>query len=285
MILMLITFMVPIIIIGYVSLDINKKNSDILDYYMKHKENYVITLFVLLISIILLSFQAGFANLDREFWLSFIPNLITDLVGIIIAVFIINIILNRRQERQEKAKTYRMMGNRYEQLIIQMVKLYISAISRKPFVTGREEITITKIKSMLEETIGDINFQIDENFFTKPIEVLIFHENMTTNNVFDKFRDHYVDRIDFTEYIKREIQGSLDNFINRYISILPQDLKELLFSLEDLTSGNMFLNPKKLNPQMNPSNINFDPEVFRNFYRDFGEVLMLLLTYFEDEQY
>lgn len=251
---------------------------------LKNKEHLYIGGVILILTLILLVVQMIFRGLNGDFWLSIIPNLITDLIGFVIATYIFSLLLNRKQERDVKQRAYKMIGEKYKEVISSISELYIICLTREPMKSKGNLPKLDECLEQIKNINNNIEEYIDSNFFVNKIHLIYFNDKKDTNNVFERFEDHYIDRMTYTEYFKNEVNVKIDLLLTKYISVLPDDLRKLLFFLENNMRNNIFLDPNFLIPNINPSKIKFEVQEFVNGYAAIGSSLISLINYFEYEE-
>lgn len=257
---------------------------ELINIYRKYKEHIYITSSILLVILMLLVIRLLFAELDEFFWLSMIPNLITDLLGIIVATYIINILLKKKQERDEKSKAYKMVGGKFEALIFGIANMYINLLTRESIEWKKEGINTEQAKGKIEQMIKNIYLYIDEDFLIQKVAFTIYNPNNKSIDLTRRFETHVADRVDYVDYFISESTKDLNTFITKYISVLPEELRELLFLLENNFQSNVLTSPKKLDIFINLHSIKIDVEDFKNCYTEIGSTLIRLSTYFDERK-
>lgn len=247
----------------------------------KYKEHLYITMSIIFVILMLLVVRLIFGVLNEDFWLSLIPNVITDLIGIIVATYIINILLNKKQVRDEKSKAYEMIGKKYEGVVINISRLYINGLKREPVTTPNEVGDVQHYLEQMNNLINSIEFYVDENFYSNLIHIIYVDWQKNTSDINQKIENRYLDRLDYTDLFKNEANVHLERFITKYLSVLPNELRELLFLLENNLQSGVLMNPKVYGLHVNLSLIKFDVEEYRVYYRELGITIIRLLNYFQ----
>lgn len=251
---------------------------------MTLKEHLAIWAFVIVLSIIMLVIQHYVGGLTETFWLSLIPNIIIDCLFILIASYFIAYLLQKNQERRAKSKVYKMLGQRYEKMVVGLAKDYITFITKKPCETKGDINNIEDVKEQVFSLYTKIEAHIKSDFLSKDIKVLLFNPQMQTKNIFDMFQEVQWSVQQYTKHFKDENSKNMDSFLTKYISVIPEDLRERSFKVEDTLQSGIFTTGMDFNVQLNTTNAIFSPEEFTLVFKELGEDIYFLLTYFEEVQ-
>ncbi|RSK27476.1 hypothetical protein EJF36_11595 [Bacillus sp. HMF5848] len=249
---------------------------------LSFKEHFIIWIFVIFLSVSLLLIQHLTGGLTEQFWLSFIPSTIIDSVFILIASYLIAYLLQRNEKRKLKEKVYKMLGTRYESMVMNIVKDFIAYITKEPTKVAKDVSNMKDIKQQLENIKNNTNDYVREDFLRKGIRSLIIDNSINTGNIFDSFKEVELSVQQYTNYFKERHSKEIDAFISKYISVIPDDLRERIFKVEDTLQGNLFLTGREHGLTIDLSRATFDPEQIATSLGEFGEDIHLLLTYFED---
>lgn len=229
----------------------------------------------------MLYIQYSVGELGKLFWLSLIPSVIIDSLFILIASYFIAYFLQKGEKRRAKIQVYKMLGKRYEKIVMQFAKDYITFITKKPFKTKNDINNIEDVKEQINDLSSNMQKYITSNFFKENVKVLYFNDQLPTNNIFDMFQEKQWTVQEYTQHMKNTHSKNLDLFITKYISVIPQDLRETLFRVEDIMQGNYFVTGLDFNVNIDTSNAEFDTKEFSGFFRELGKDIYYLLTYFE----
>lgn len=235
-----------------------------------------------MLSITMLIIQFTVGELGKTFWLSLIPSVIIDGLFILIASYFIAFLLQKGEKRRAKNQVYKMLGNRYENMILKFAKDYITFITKKPCVTKDDINNTEDIKEQINDLSSNMQNYISSNFFKENIKVLLFNSQLPTNSIFDMFQEKQWTVQQYTQYMKDTHSKNMDLFITKYISVIPEDLRETLFRVEDTLQGNYFVTGIDFNVNLDTSNIYFNAEEFSLVFKELSKDIYYLLTYFEE---
>ncbi len=249
--------------------------------------------FILIAAIMMISINIGlqyfFGDLNQDFWMSLIPNFIADTINIVLTAYVITYLLRKGEEKRAKDKVNKMLGKRYNNMIQAICINYIHFttkpvehldVSEQHLLSARKNIAV--LKRELQEVIDDIDRFINKDFIIHSSNVRVKHSTgPSMYKYFDEFWDHY----QFAYFFKSLAKNDLDKFTSKYISVLPDDLKENLFSLEDMfLDESVFLTPiehgtgmQEISPT-SKDNLEHHKEVLK----EMGIILMFLISYFEE---
>ncbi|MFK4411499.1 hypothetical protein ABH961_000036 [Bacillus sp. RC251] len=251
---------------------------------MTLKEHIVIWIFVIALSIVMLIIQYYRTGLTEGFWLSLIPSIIIDSLFILIGSYFITYLLQKNEEKRAKNKVYKMLGKRYEKMVMELAKDYINFITKKPCETKGDINNIEDVKEQVLNLHTNIKTHVKSNFLSENVKVLEFDSTVQTNNILEMFKEVGWTVQTYTKYFKVKNSKDMDSFITKYISVIPEDLRERLFKVEDTLQSGVFTTPMDFNVPLNTTNAIFSPEEFALIFKELGEDIYFLLTYFEEIQ-
>ncbi|MBH0229092.1 hypothetical protein [Halobacillus yeomjeoni] len=238
----------------------------IYNFYLEH---FLILLFTAGIIGIMLVLQFFFSDLDKDFWISLIPNFIADMIGILITSYIIAVLLQRSEEKKAKEKAYKLTGNRYKGLISTIGSNFVHVNTGKPY--GSKHINPEQeMKSQIKDVVDNIETYIPhENFIQyKKINILFIDGTEKT-----------IDYQRFCKQAKNEIEPIFEQFINRYIGFLPDDLRESLLNVEILISKILVTSSIDFNLGHNIV-VNYEEHIAH--HKELGKELLFLISYFDE---
>ncbi|WP_430507765.1 hypothetical protein [Rossellomorea marisflavi] len=251
---------------------------------MTFKEHIAIWAFVIVLSTVMLVIQHYANGLTKVFWLSLIPSIIIDSLFILIGSYLIAYLLQKNEEKRAKNKVYKMLGKRYENMVMGLAKDYITFITKKPCETKKDVNNRVDVKEQVFSLYTNIKNHVKSDFLSKNIEVLLFNPQIQSNNIFDMFQEIQWSVQQYTKHFKDENSKNMDSFITKYISVIPEDLRERLFKVEDTLQSGIFTTGMDFNVQLNTTNAIFSPDEFALVFKELGEDIYFLLTYFEEIQ-
>jgi len=251
---------------------------------MTLKEHIAIWVFVIVLSIAMLTTQYFVEGLTKTFWLSLIPNVIIDCLFILIASYFIAFLLQKSQEKRVKNKVYKMLGKRYEKMIMNIAKDYITFLTKKPSKIADDIFNMADIKRQLKGIYTNTQDYVKSDFLRSGIDVNIVDNTIKTGNIFDNVKETKWSVQQYTYYFKQKNSKEIDEFISKYISVLPDELRESLFRIEDTLQSGIFTTGIEFGLTIDTSNAVFSPDEFALVFKELGEDIYFLLTYFEDMQ-
>ncbi|MHA0855902.1 hypothetical protein [Paenibacillus sp. CMAA1364] len=183
---------------------------------------------------------------------SLLGSLLTELISIFITVFLIDRIVKRAEvKKQTKLKEqmeeeYKdlisgVLGNRLRRLFTEVSTVYMNFVLKKPAELSKD-IKLHEYKDIIVEILNDLDKHVAAGFRSKPISCYIVDESkMTIPN------ESIINYQEFCEYIfKAKIQTVIDGFIQRYISVLPEDLKISIYTIENSIDDFVFITPLRI---------------------------------------
>ncbi|MFC3210192.1 hypothetical protein [Planomicrobium okeanokoites] len=248
------------------------------------KEHIIIWTFVLVLSIIMIYIQHTVGELGKTFWLSLIPSVIIDSLFILIASYFIAYFLRKSEKRRAKNQVYKMLGNRYEKMILNLAKDYITFITKKPVVTKNSIDNIEDVKEQIHELSINMQNYISSNFYKENVKVFFFDDQIKTNSISEMFQEKQWTVHRYIQYLKSTHLKNMDLFITKYISVIPEDLREILFRVEDTLQGNYFVTELDYAPKIDISIFYLNVEEFSEVFKELSKDIYYLLTYFEGIQ-
>ncbi|WP_220037386.1 hypothetical protein [Bacillus sp. 196mf] len=251
---------------------------------MPLKEHIAIWIFVIVLSIVMLVIQHYRTGLTEVFWLSLIPSIIVDSLFILIGSYFIAYLLQKNEEKRAKNKVYKMLGKRYEKMVMGLAKDYINFITKKPCETKGDINNINDVKKQVLNLHTNIQTHVKSDFLSKNVKVVEFNSKVQTNNIFDMLKEVEWPAQQYTKYFKDKNSKDVDSFITKYISVIPEDLRERLFKVEDTLQSGIFTTLMDFNIPLNTTNAIFSTEEFALIFNELGEDIYFLLTYFEGVQ-
>ena len=248
------------------------------------KEHLVIWTFVIVLSILMLIIQYYADGLTKVFWLSLIPSVIIDSLFILIGSYFIAYLIQKNEEKRAKNKVYNMLGKRYEKMVEQLAKDYITLVTKKPCETKGDINNIEDLKEQVFKLHTNIQNYVKSDFLSKNVKVLLFNSHTHSNNIFDMFQEVESSVQQYTKYFKDKNSKSMDSFITKYISVIPDNLREKIFKVEDTLQSGIFTTPMDFNIVLDTFNAKFSTDEFALVFKELGEDIYFLLSYFEEIQ-
>lgn len=244
--------------------------------YKLLKEDWILVSIVLAIILINIVLQGYFKNLDSDFWFSLIPNFIADAISVLLSAYVITRLIQRGEERRAKEKVYKALGKRLDALNNKVAEKYIHFITKKP-AKESEQGLINQVKDLS----SNIELYVTANFVREGVKVFSYQPGQTTD-IFNSVTEEIWSYQKFCYSFKKQIKESLDEFISRYISLLPEDLRENLFIIDDLLMTGIFVTPLEFGIELDISNAQIKEEDFQKVLSELGEEIYKLMNYFQE---
>ncbi|MGG3192994.1 hypothetical protein [Priestia aryabhattai] len=268
---------------------------------MGRKEHFLLISFTIITVIIMLLVQHFTDGLNRGFWLSLVPNVIIDMLSILITSYIIAVLLQKSEEKKAKERVYKMLGKRFELMMNRISKNYINLVTKKPCTTvsPNDKQYLYDLILQIKELSSDNTEYIQKDFLKKEVEYLgnelselslgfvnINHSHRQAQGITlstlseEKFASHQV----FLNFFKKDTKEKIDSFVSKYVSVLPEELREKIFNLENSLLDNVFVTPLEFGVQLDISNAKFNVEDFQRAFKELGTDIYQLMIYFEGEK-
>ncbi|MYL21649.1 hypothetical protein GLW04_17225 [Halobacillus litoralis] len=242
-----------------------------LRFYIDH---FLIVIIVVGIALIMFGLQYYFSDMDKNFWLSLIPNFIADMIGILFTSYIITVLLQKSEEKKAKEKAYKLTKYRYWGMINEIGTNYVHLITRKPY-GHRINDQKRELKDQISYIVNSLEECVPKDFVEREIEIhRIIQKGVNRGEV----KKQHIKYEQFCRNIKIQHKQIFDEFIIRYIGFLPDDLKESLPNLESLQNK----------VTATPLDFGFefamvvDHEEYLGNLKEIGEELLILIDYFKD---
>lgn len=211
---------------------------------------------------------------------SLLGNLLTELISIFITVFLIDRIVKEaeiKKQNEMKKKTeeeYRnlissVLDNRLRWLFLEISTVYLNFVLKEPAELSRE-IKLQDYKDNIEGILRNLDKHVIAGFRSKPIKCYIVNENKL------KIPDEsIVNYQEFCEFIfKSKIQTVIDRFVQRYISVLPEDLKISIYTIENSIDNFVFITPLKMGHKAPMPTTPEDLLTLKHEFKRIGESLL-----------
>ncbi|WP_310876546.1 hypothetical protein [Priestia megaterium] len=244
--------------------------------YKLLKEDWILVLVVLAIISTNIALQGYFKSLDSEFWFSLIPNFIADAISVLLSAYVITRLIQKGEERRAKEKVYKALGKRLDALNTKVAEKYIHFITKKPTKESEQGLT-----NQVKDLSNNIELYVTSNFVREEIKVFSYNPSQPTD-IFNSVTEEMWSYQKFCYFFKKQLKESLDEFINRYISLLPEDLRENLFIIDDLLMTGIFVTPLEFGVELDISNAQIKEEDFQKVLSELGEEIYKLMNYFQE---
>lgn len=212
-------------------------------------------IFVIFTAICLKYFLLEQYNVD--FFESIVVNVITETISIIVTVVIIGSIIKKEEEKekikkeQKKAEEYNyilkdVIGNRLSQLYNELSSTYINFVTKEPLQYGSEGPNMDYAHRAIIDIVGNIDTHVGSDFRSKHVRTIIANKEPLK----EMSREQIITYQNFCYGVfKSKYKYHLDKFIQQYISILPENLRLNIYSMENSVNSFVFITMIELTGQ------------------------------------
>lgn len=248
----------------------------------KLKEHIILVTAIVIIISIMLLIQYYVIGLNKGFWVSLIPNIIVDMISILIASYFVTHLIQKNRDKKVKENTYKLLGKKFSAISTRLADYYIKFVTKGNYRSGKDE---TLLFNKVKEVYSNINNYVDKDFANKDIKVITV-KNYYTLNPNEWAQEESWDYQKFTFHFKKVITEDINKFISCYITVLPEELIKKLLQIENYFLHGYFITPNEygLKAQFADYNIEINEEELKKMLFDFGKEICDLLVYFEDEK-
>lgn len=183
---------------------------------------------------------------------------------------------------ERKRIAYETVKGDYNSLLKDLGDDLYQFLAKEIYSSSEEEfknntfLQILEIK--LEEIKNEINIYFTDNFY----EINPVHYFPDPNKEFT-FVSEEIDVELFMDKIKHDDRGKIINFLNKYSSTLPEDLRDKLYDLESLIDTTpIFTHFQSLGIKDVHTKVDTDYERMKNDYEKILDKVIELIRYFEE---
>lgn len=243
----------------------------------------IASFFLLIVFIVIYSFYLGSPiDLLKSGLESIIFYIVT---FILVGTGFLEYIRSIKQEpnRIERKKiAYETVKGDYNSLLKDLGDDLYQFLAKEIYSSSEEEFKnntfLQILESKLEEIKSKINVYFTDNFY----EINPIHYFPDPNKEFTLVAKE-IDIELFMDKIKHDNRGKITNFLNKYSSILPDDLKDKLYNLESLISTTpIFTHFQSLGIKDVHTKVDTDYERMKNDYEKILDKVIELIRYFEE---
>lgn len=193
------------------------------------------------------------------------PNIIITILGLLLSISIIDKLLKRKKLLDDKSVIKDILGNKYQEFVSEISNIFLYYVLKEsPSLEGG--ITIVTFNKLINEVILNLDDYVNEVFIFKPIKTMSFNPDNIWNPTYQEIDYH-----DFCEqYFKNGINNIIKDFLGKYITILPPDIRISIFTIKDELSSLVFTSPKTLGIQLNKNNIKVDIDSLKIVIKKIG---------------
>ena len=215
------------------------------------------------IVIILIILHLKLLGLDSGSLEALSINIISNILVLFATIFILDRLIKRhdisKNIKNKNEQYFNTLKSRHNLFVKKLERLLIHYVTKEP---AAESFKTKEHIIALEELILNIEVYVDEKFLINKYNVLI--QNPTSTILGDAI-EKQVDYGEFFHYFKTEFLAELSNYTTRYLPIIPNELLNIIFSMEDLLlTNNAFIDPIESGIRINYSDVQFDPQFIRD---------------------
>jgi hypothetical protein len=232
-----------------------------------------------------------FINLPEQSFktwiLSLLPNFIADLFFIPITVFLITWFLNKAEQRRTRQESYDLLGLMQINMSTRIAKLYIQLIIKDAPSQNLEKTDLDDfnlIKNKLQDIKNNTDKYIGSDFYDKEVKVTVLvNKTEKMPSLFDHFAPGTATTLKFITHFKSVTHVEIATFIQKYISVVPTDLREKLIRIENILFSNALISPHDHVEEIGSYKFaKVNVEELRKQHKEIASVVYDYLTHFED---
>ncbi|WP_078430472.1 hypothetical protein [Alkalihalobacterium alkalinitrilicum] len=210
-------------------------------------------------------------NFNEEFYQGLIVSLIVEIVGIIAVVYLIDQLIKRHEEESKWETFNHLTRLKYKYFVQKLAQNYVHVIKKKP-PNGLE------VKDEeLHEIIDNINKYIGPNFVNEKILVYKFNPS----NIYEPLNEYW-NYSKFVFSIKREMNEEITKFLNRYLTLLPVEIRDSIYTIDDLLLNGVFFSTFEIGYDIvGNGNVQINEEHFKEAYKNLGIEILNLMGYID----
>lgn len=219
----------------------------------------MLTIYIVLSILILLSLVVQFWFFDGisyNFLSSLMPNFTITLVGIFISVFVIDKLLEKDRIKKSKDTIINALDNQYQEFVMKLsLDLLTFVLKHSPQFDINSPIG--SLNEVTTKIINNSEEYIKSDFFKKDYTISI----PNSNNYFKPI-SHQMNYQDYCEIFKSNMNNQISEFLNRYISILPEDIKISILIISNQLKSGLLQTGKQFGIVIDMTNAEFDLEKY-----------------------
>lgn len=260
-----------------------EKNTRLEGKIMKNREMSIIYLLLLGTLIIALIVQVWLFNIDLSFLESLNTNIIATLIGISVTVLLIDRLLVIHQERENIRVLKNVLGNQYMGFISRISDSYLTFVLKQAPMTEVENkkhmvyatLEIGEFIDVTKKVVDDIDVYVNRDFMQRPI---IIKQLLSDRIQIVKAVDVPINYQVFCErYFKQTIEAEINQFLGRYITILPNQIRKHIFKIDDLLKSGLFAT--SLSTGINLEEVRIEVKSMQEVLENLGKELLSLQKY------
>ena len=218
---------------------------------------------------------------------SLLINLLTECVSVLVTVFIIDNIMKKREVvEQKKLEQFKkdeykrilsgVLGNRLRSLFIEISSVYLNFVLKEP-ATLSSDLDLKDYQVAIIKLLNELDLHVGAGFRSRPIKCYIVNtERLSVPN------EQIIDYQQFCESLfKKKIQLEIDKFIQRYISILTEDMKISIYTIENSIANFIFVTPLQHGHKAPIPTTSDDMVILKSEFRKIGGSLLDLYKIIE----
>jgi|SRR5690625_10365 len=192
------------------------------------------------------------SGFNMEFYEGLITNIVTEIVSIILTVVIIGNLIKKEEEKEKLSKEKlekeeydqlikNVLGNQLSKLYQELSSTYINFVAKEPLQFGPTGPNFEETDNAIKQLIENIDSYVDKDFRKKEIRAFITEEKEPLRKIPTE------QTISYQRFclgiFRAKFEYHIDNFIQRYISVLPEDIRLTLYKMENSIKDFIFVTP------------------------------------------
>ncbi|MFE6167514.1 hypothetical protein ACFVP8_06480 [Viridibacillus arvi] len=213
----------------------------------------------------------------KEFVKSIMPSAMLDVLSIGVTSVLIAKLIGIENRYHDKIDAFHMINYDFEKLMKTLGFEYIEFVTKYTGWKGsRIDFTFDTLVGQLKEISNNLSQYIDADFVKTGYIQNGIRVNKTPSHTHQAVIN---DEVSYMTMVSNFTDGAIDNldkFLQRYISVLPLDLKKQIFIVDEQLKSRLF------HPMDISVTKDFPKEFFLDGHKKFSKDLYLLSTYFDD---
>lgn len=213
--------------------------------------------------------QISIFGLDSDFLKGLLLNLIVEIIGIIAVVYLIERLLKSHEEDRKLKEFLLLAAAPYDNYV------HFLAKNLSHLVKKNSQWTNESLALQLNTLIRDMDKYIDEEFVNRRVQVNI----ISPHNIFDVRQENWT-YSQFIQKFKKDIDDNTTLFLSRYISIIPKEISDSIYRIENILAGNLFISPLDYGIDLiGNQKVQINVDDFLRVYKELGIEILKLAEY------
>ena len=203
--------------------------------------------------------QLATFGITLDFASALIPNFLTEILGIFVTLLVVERLFEYYRKKEEKSMMNQVVGNQLKAFVSKITTGYIHYVTKNPNSAN------------LDEIINSISKYVTRDFFKQPVKVIQINPADLFKPI-EKLIDYQV----FCEHFKENISKQITEFLGRFITVLPKDIRYSIFKISDLLHDNMLITTLQYGFALDMNRVDIDHEHLQTVLKEIGEEIRTL---------